>query len=196
MLNCKYKVTLSKQWQIHDFHNGGPRAKPASNSVKTRPERPASSRLLLFTTQARPQSLKMASTSDNSSDSNAIPLTENDIPGASLLGRKPEELKNSELKLWLKCRGDTEKGLNTKAELVKRVYEYIRSGKDKQIIDPELHKIYSRRKQKQGTSSELVKESTAAAEFPTAGWGTSFEKMPMFTRLQMNHHVLKFFCCQ
>ena len=45
-------------------------------------------RLLLFTTQARPQSLKMASTSDNSSDSNAIPLTENDISGASLLGRK------------------------------------------------------------------------------------------------------------
>ncbi|XP_073237731.1 uncharacterized protein [Porites lutea] len=133
----------------------------------------------------------MASTTDNSSDSNAIPLTENDIPGASLLGRKPEELKNSELKFWLKCRRDTGKGLKTKAELVKRVYEYIRSGKDKQIIDPDPHKIYSRRKQKQGTSSELVKESTAAAEFPTTGWGTSLEKMPMFTRLQMNHHVLK-----
>ena len=133
----------------------------------------------------------MASTSDNSSDSNAIPLTENDISGASLLGRNPEELKNSELKFPLKCRGDTGKGLKTKAELVKRVYEYIRSGKDKQIIDPDPHKIYSRRKQKQGTSSELVKESTAAAEFPTTGWGTSLEKMPMFTRLQMNHQVLK-----
>ena len=70
-------------------------------------------RLLLFTTQARPQSLKMASPSDNSSDSNAIPLTENDIPGASLLGRKPKALKNSELKFWLKCRGDTRKGLKT-----------------------------------------------------------------------------------
>ena len=95
------------------------------------------SRLLLLTTQARLQSLKMPSTSDNSSDSNGIPLTENDIPGASLLGRKPEELKNSELKFWLKCRGDTEKGLKTKAELVKRVYEFIRSGKDKQITDPD-----------------------------------------------------------
>ena len=83
----------------------------------------------------------MASPSDNSSDSNAIPLMENDIPGASLLGRKPEELKNSELKFWLKCRGDTGKGLKTKAELVKRVYEYIRSGKDKQIIDPDPHTI-------------------------------------------------------
>ena len=68
----------------------------------------------------------MASPSDNSSDSNAIPLAENDIPGASLL-------------------------------------------------------LYS----------ELVKDNTAAAEFPTTGWGTSLEKMPMFTRLQMNHHVLK-----
>ena len=27
-------------------------------------------------------------------------LTENDIPGASLLRRKPEELKTSEIKLW------------------------------------------------------------------------------------------------
>ena len=68
-------------------------------------------------------------------------LSENDISGASLLGRKPEELKNSELKFWLKCRGDTGKGLKTKAELVKRVYEYIRSGKDKQIIDPDPHTI-------------------------------------------------------
>ena len=33
-------------------------------------------------------------------------LTENDIPGASLLGRKPEELKISEIKFWLKCCGD------------------------------------------------------------------------------------------
>ena len=58
-------------------------------------------------------------------------LMENDIPGASLLGRKPEELKISELKFWLKCRGDPGKGLKTKAELVKRGYEYIRTGKDK-----------------------------------------------------------------
>ena len=57
----------------------------------------------------------------------AISLTENDVPGASLLGRKPEELENSELKFWLKCREDTGKGLKTKAELVKRVYEYIQS---------------------------------------------------------------------
>ena len=47
-------------------------------------------------------------------------LTEQDIPGASLHGRKPSELKNDELKFWLPCRGDRGKGLKMKAELVKR----------------------------------------------------------------------------
>ena len=40
-------------------------------------------------------------------------LTENDIPGASLLGRKPEELKISEIKFWLKCCGDAVKQVHT-----------------------------------------------------------------------------------
>ena len=35
-------------------------------------------------------------------------LTENDIPGASLLGRKPDQLKISELKFWHKSRGEVE----------------------------------------------------------------------------------------
>ena len=47
-------------------------------------------------------------------------LTEADIPGASLLGQKPSELKNEELKFWLRCRDDPAKGLKTKAELVRR----------------------------------------------------------------------------
>ena len=47
-------------------------------------------------------------------------LTEADIPGASLRGRKPSELKNEELKVWLRCRDDQVKGLKTKAELVRR----------------------------------------------------------------------------
>ena len=34
-------------------------------------------------------------------------LTEDDIPGSSLNGRDPNRLKNSELKFWLKCRGDS-----------------------------------------------------------------------------------------
>ena len=53
-------------------------------------------------------------------------LEERDIPGASLCGRKPSELKNVELKFWLRCTGDPGKGLKTKAELVKR-YDIDRS---------------------------------------------------------------------
>ena len=42
-------------------------------------------------------------------------LTEDDIPGSSLIGRDANRLKNSELKFWLKCRDDSCKGLSTKA---------------------------------------------------------------------------------
>ena len=49
-----------------------------------------------------------------------ISLNEDDITGAWLKGRNASELKNDELKFWLKCRGDSGKGLKTKAELVKR----------------------------------------------------------------------------
>ena len=43
-----------------------------------------------------------------------------DILGASLAGREPQILKWDELRFWLKCRGDSLKGLKTKAALVKR----------------------------------------------------------------------------
>ena len=47
-------------------------------------------------------------------------LTEDDIPGAVLAGNEPLSLKNEELRFWLKCKGDSLKGLKTKALLVKR----------------------------------------------------------------------------
>ena len=47
-------------------------------------------------------------------------LSEEEIQGSSLNGRKPAQLKNSKLKFWLKCRGDTCRGSKTKAQLVKR----------------------------------------------------------------------------
>ena len=47
-------------------------------------------------------------------------LTQDDIPGASLAGREPQALKCEELRIWLRCRGDSLKGLKTKAALVKR----------------------------------------------------------------------------
>ena len=45
-------------------------------------------------------------------------LTESDNPGASLERRKPAELKKADL--WLRCRGDSCKGLNLKAQFLRR----------------------------------------------------------------------------
>ena len=45
-------------------------------------------------------------------------VREEDVPGASLNGRKPEQLKVPELKYWLACRGAPTKG--RKADLVAR----------------------------------------------------------------------------
>ena len=52
-----------------------------------------------------------------------VALTEDDIPGAALGARQPEELKVSELKRWLACRGASRTGLT--AQLVQRVKEDI-----------------------------------------------------------------------
>ena len=49
-------------------------------------------------------------------------LNEEDISGSSLAGRNPAQLKNEELRFWLKCRNDPAKELRTKAQLVK-LYE-------------------------------------------------------------------------
>ena len=49
-----------------------------------------------------------------------INLLESDIPGSSLDGRNPASLKVDELRFWLRCRGDSLKGLKTKAEFVKK----------------------------------------------------------------------------
>ena len=56
----------------------------------------------------------------NTSKNETLPtiLTEDDVPGASLKGRKPEQLKNDELKGWLRCRGAIVSG--TRVQLLER----------------------------------------------------------------------------
>ena len=65
----------------------------------------------------------MASSSSAVNDS--VILKEDDIPGALLAGRNPPSLKNEELRFWLRCHGDSLKGLKTKALLVKRYAKCI-----------------------------------------------------------------------
>ena len=47
-------------------------------------------------------------------------LMESDNPGTSLERRKPAELKKTDLLFWLRCRGDSCKGFNLKAQFVRR----------------------------------------------------------------------------
>lgn len=63
--------------------------------------------------------------------------------------------------------------------------------KIRRFVDPDPHNIYSRRKEKQTTSTDLSADSEESVEFPSAGWGSSLEKMPMFTRVEMNGFVMK-----
>ena len=60
--------------------------------------------------------LPMASFRDNLVSGPSF-VTEDDIPGSSLNGGDTNRLKNSELKFWFKCRGDSCKGLSAKAQL-------------------------------------------------------------------------------
>ena len=44
----------------------------------------------------------------------SVLLCEDDIPGSSLAGRNPAELKTEEFNFWFKCRNSSGKGLRTK----------------------------------------------------------------------------------
>jgi len=39
-----------------------------------------------------------------------------------------------------------------------------------EIVDPDPHKIYSRRKEQQTTSTDLSNDSEESEEFPSTGW--------------------------
>ena len=65
-------------------------------------------------------------------------------------------------------------------------------GKDKDVVDPDPGKIfYSRRKERSSTITNITNEDGVSVQFPVDGWSTALEKMPMFTRLEMNSHIMK-----
>ena len=73
-----------------------------------------------------------------------------------------------------------------------RVEEYIASGKDKMIVDPDPNKIYTKRKARECSislpgSSSHSKEVTET-KYPTTGWGKTLEKLPLFTKAEMKKH--------
>ena len=59
-------------------------------------------------------------------------------------------------------------------------------------MDPDKNLIYSRRKARQeqlAQSDAMPEESTV--KFPSAGWSTSLQRMPLFTRAEMDLHISK-----
>ena len=83
--------------------------------------------------------------------------------------------------------------INWCAHFFGRVLEYVASGRDKDVVDPDENLIYTRQKQRQEklqTSTDpLLKESTV--RFPSTGWSTSLQRMPLFTKAEMDLHVSK-----
>lgn len=65
------------------------------------------------------------------------------------------------------------------------------SGRDKDVVDPDENLIYTRRKQRQEKlqtrNDPLLKESPV--RFPSTGWSTSLQRMPLFTKAEMDLHV-------
>ena len=68
-------------------------------------------------------------------------LTEDDVPGASLSTRNPEQLKNEELRFWLRYRGDVGKGLKTKAEFSKEVTCYLHRSNYEKVTKKESSRL-------------------------------------------------------
>ena len=100
-------------------------------------------------------------------------VTEDDIPGAALGARQPEELKVPELKRWLACRGASRTGL--KAQLVQRVKDYIRSGLSKRVIDPDNGANLDVKRRRLG----LVPGSSSLPPLaPTDGWAPGLVSIP------------------
>ena len=61
---------------------------------------------------------KPSTSSKETTETMSVVLSESDIPGSSLNGRNPSELKNDELRFWLKRLDDPVKGLRTKAKFL------------------------------------------------------------------------------
>ena len=70
---------------------------------------------------------------------------------------------------------------------------HVASGRNKDVVDPDENLIYTRRKQRQEKlqtpNDPLLKESTV--RFPSTGWSTSLQRMPLFTKAEMDLHVFK-----
>ena len=76
--------------------------------------------------------------------------------------------------------------------MILRVREYIASGRAGNIVDPDQDKIYTKRKERRkDRDQEPDSHSTVNSLYPSDGWSTDLQRMPFFTRAEMNTHISK-----
>jgi hypothetical protein len=72
------------------------------------------------------------------------------------------------------------------------VEEYVNTGRDKNVVDPDQHKIFTRRKERLETirrQSKSTRQTIVPVKFPSDGWSTRLQRMPHFTRAEMDLHI-------
>ena len=59
------------------------------------------------------------------------------------------------------------------------------------LVDPDPDEIYTKRKGRSSSAvpNDHVSPVTSSVKYPSDGWGKSLERMPCFTRAEMNQHV-------
>ena len=76
--------------------------------------------------------------------------------------------------------------------LLTRVEESLTSGKGNHIVDPDLQKNYTKRKQVQSIANEdSGSDKNIRPNSPSDGWATHLRTMPFFSRAEMNLHIAK-----
>jgi len=61
---------------------------------------------------------------------------------------------------------------------------------DQMVIDPDLNEIYTKRKNRiVNVMISSTPSSSPSVKYPNDGWGNSVERMPSFTRPEMNQHI-------
>ena len=72
-----------------------------------------------------------------------------------------------------------------------RVEQYIETGRDKNVVDPDPSGLYTKRKQQRHGSQIQGDKTTSSVEYPTDRWSTSLAKLPVFTRGEMNEYIAR-----
>ena len=70
---------------------------------------------------------------------------------------------------------------------------HIRAGRDQNLVDPDINKVYTRRKELHLTSQCHNKciSQTTAVKYPSDGWSCCLQRMPTFTRAEIDVHITK-----